>query len=172
MLLPQRQSSQFDMQWIIESFPDIVCKLMIGVCGKFHFIVLDSVTELLMSLLRSIYRYLYNNNSAKVSSAELELYIFSSIRQNYDQIYLFGDHARRITQQALFQYSAIGERAVDAPTMNGNDIAVLSSSSSPSSTLSNATILIQDIWQLHQIDDPAALPGSDVVHHFIVKYSI
>ena len=138
------------------SYPEIICKLVIGICGKYEYAVLDKVTELLILLLQSIHSSM--TNGTKLSMMEMELYIFAPIRHQYDQVFLFGDHARKVTQRVLFQYSAL---AYTPGVDNGNSTM----------SLSDAVIFIQDVWQLHQIDDPTALPGSDGVHQFIAKYS-
>ena len=148
------------MQWLPSLYPEIVCKLMIGICGKYDHTVLDDVTELLILILQSI--NVAMNNGTKISLTEMELYLFAPIRQQYDQIFLFGDHARQVTQHELFRYSKLV--AASGTTCDDEKI----SSSSP---LSDAVLFIQDIWQLHQIDDPTMLPGSDGVHYFIAKYS-
>ena len=158
----QSAGPYYDMQWMTHLYPEIICKLTIGICGKYEYTALDNVTELLVLLLRGIYATM--NNGTKVSLMEMELYIFSSIRQQYDQIFLFGDHARQVTQRVLFQYSTLSALP---GIKDGNE----STAMSPSSSLSDAILFIQDVWQLHQIDDPTALPGSDGVNQFIAKYS-
>ena len=107
--------STFDTQWMTQLYPEIICKLVIGIRGKYEYTVLDGVTELLLLLLQSIYASM--TNGSKLSLMEMELYIFSPIRQHYDQIFLFGDHARQVMQRVLFQYSA---RAAAAGTDSGN----------------------------------------------------
>jgi hypothetical protein len=147
----KQYTTDYDIQWITHLFPDIICKLMIGTCGKYNYTVLDNIAELLLLLLQSI--NLNSNNCTQSSFMEMELYIFASIRQQYDQIFLIGDHARRVCQQVLF-------RCCNTTLTNTNTNALL-----------EITVLLQDIWQLHQIDEPTALPGSDGVYQFIAKYS-
>jgi hypothetical protein len=144
------------MQWMTHLYPEIICKLVIGICGKYEYTVLDKVTELLLLLLQRIHSSMTNGTT--LSMMEMELYIFSPIRHQYDQIFLFGDHARQVTQRVLFQYSAL---ASTSGTDHGNSTM----------SLSDTVMFVQDIWQLHQIDDPTALPGSDGVNQFIIKYS-
>jgi hypothetical protein len=147
------------MQWTTYLYSEVICKLMIGICGKYEYNVLQDVTELLVLLLQSINTAM--NNGTKLSWMEMELYIFSPIRQQYDQIFLFGDHARQVTQRVLFQYLTLA--ATSGTTYDEETSAI--------SSLSDAVLFIQDVWQLHQIDDPTTLPGSDGVHQFISKYS-
>lgn len=135
---------------------------MAGICGKYEYTVIDEVTELLVFLLHIISTTM--NNGTKLSIMEMELYVFSPIRQQYDQIFLFGDHARQVTQRVLFQFSTLV--AVSRSKEDDENRANLMPLS-----LSDAVLFIQDVWQLHQIDDPSALPGSDGVNQFIAKYS-
>lgn len=134
---------------------------MVGICGKYEYTVLDVVTELLVFLLHIISTTM--NNGTKLSIMEMELYVFSPIRQQYDQFFLFGDHARQVTQRVLFQYST--QAAVSGSKEDENHDNLMAPS------LSDAVLFIQDVWQLHQTDDPTALPGSDGVNQFIAKYS-
>lgn len=145
-------------------YPEIICKLVTGICGKYEYTVLDNVTELLLLLLQSIHSSM--TNGTNLSWMEMELYIFAPIRQQYDQIFVFGDHARQVTQRVLFQYATLSSSLPSSVTDNGN-----SSNTTKSLSHQDAIMFIQDVWQLHQIDDPTALPGSDGVHQFIAKYS-
>jgi hypothetical protein len=159
------------MQWITSMYPEIVSKLMIGICGKYEYTVLDDVTELLVFLLQSI--NVTMNNGTKLSLMEMELYIFSPIRQQYDQIFIFGDHARQVTQRVLFHYATQSTSfgmSANHDNKTNRCAPSLSLSSLSSSTVPDAIQFVQDVWQLHQIDDPTALPGSDGVHQFISKY--
>lgn len=157
----QGYGSCTDIQWMTSLYPETISKLMIGICGKYEYTLLDDVTELLVFLLYSI--NVTMNNGTKLTLMEMELYIFSPIRQQYDQIFLFGDHARQVMIRVLFQYST---RAVASGTTTNDETNAQSSSSS----LPDTVQFIQDVWQLHQIDDPTALPGSDGVYQFIAKY--
>ena len=150
-------------QWMTHLYPELICKLLIGVCGKYEYTVLDHVTELLILLLQGISATSTTNNGTKLSWIEMELYMFAPIRSQYDHIFLFGEAARQVTQRVLFQYASQLE--------NDPAAAAVATTDEPAGTFSEAVRLIQNVWQLHQMDDPMALPKSDGVHQFLAQYS-
>jgi hypothetical protein len=81
------------------------------------------------------------------STSEAETCLAASLRQDY---FLLGDRARNVALGIL-----IRSGSVEHNPLSSLDLA----------------IFLKDVWQLHQIEDADALPGSDDVDRFIEKFS-
>lgn len=79
--------------------------------------------------------------------SETEAQLVASLRQTH---FLLGDRARYVALALMLRVAA--------------------SPGSPS-PLSVLTAFFQDVWQLHQIEDTDALPTSDEVARFTIKFS-
>lgn len=81
------------------------------------------------------------------STSENEAYLVASLRQDH---FLLGERARNVVLGILTRSGAVQHNPL---------------------TSSDLALFLKDIWQLHQIDDTDALPGSDEVARFLLKYS-
>ena len=53
------------------SYPEIICILVIGICGNYEYAVLDKVREILEMLLQSFHSSM--TNGTKLSKMEMEM---------------------------------------------------------------------------------------------------
>jgi hypothetical protein len=81
------------------------------------------------------------------STSETEAYLVASLRQDH---FLLGDRARNVALGILIRSSTVQHNPL---------------------TSSDLALFLKDVWQLHQIEDTDALPGSDEVARFLLKYS-
>lgn len=81
------------------------------------------------------------------STRETEAYLVASLRQDH---FLLGDRARNVALGILIRSGVVQQNA-----LSSSDLA----------------LFLEDVWQLHQSEDTDALPGSDEVARFVLRYS-
>jgi hypothetical protein len=79
-----------------------------------------------------------------IPPSELESHLVATLRQDY---FLLGDPAKHTTL-AFFQRCV--QQRLAASDLNG---------------------FLDDLWEIHQVEDAESLPTSDVVARFILKYN-
>ena len=80
------------------------------------------------------------------STTETEAYLVSSLRHDH---FLLGERARNVALGILMRSGAMQHNPLN---------------------ISSLALFLQDVWQLHQIENTDALPGSDEVARFLFKY--
>jgi hypothetical protein len=137
------------LEWISRIRSRSIHVLMLGSCGKYSGAVLSEVPELLFMLLQS---------TSSMNDADVESYILSTLHQN--DHFALGDHAREITYKFLLRCAREGKFRYSATD----------NCSTKSLGILHLSAFLSDVWNLHQIEDPSALPGSDGVDRFISQY--
>jgi hypothetical protein len=130
---PQHSELQaFLAETLSRGSSDLLCRLLLGVCGKMKRELIGDVADLLTAVLQETF------------VQEIDAQFMTALRQD---CFLLGDPARKA---ALSVFHRCAQRQVDG--------SVLAS-------------FLEAMWDLHQVEDADALPGSESVARLVIQYA-
>jgi hypothetical protein len=130
---PQHSELQaFLAETLSRGSSDLLCRLLLGVCGKMKRELIGDVADLLTAVLQETF------------VQEIDAQFMTALRQD---CFLLGDPARKA---ALSVFHRCAQRQVSG--------SVLAS-------------FLEAVWDLHQVEDADALPGSESVARLVIQYA-